>query len=136
MAMQIRPDCYEINHQDAKREYHVASFVAQAINTDIDQVRLAIEQVDGSDVHVISPEGKIVFTLEGSHQAEIGRNIDKLKNHPGLLSLAPVYHQFISEDSAPEKLAPEKLDSVNLDTENEGSTNIAPETLDQNKEAL
>ena len=98
MALQIRPDGY----QDTKGEYHVASFVAQAMNSELDQVKQAIEQVDGSDIHAISPEGKIVFTLEGSHQAGIGRNIDKLKDHPGLLSLAPVYHQYITEDSNPD----------------------------------
>jgi nitrate reductase NapD len=101
MALQIRDDCY----QDTTGEYHVASFVAQVIDTEMDRVKQAIEQIDGSDIHVISPEGKIVFTLEGSHQAGIGRNIDKLKDHPGLLSLAPVYHQFITESSDPEPQA-------------------------------
>ena len=101
MALQIRDDCY----QDTTGEYHVASFVAQVMDTEMDRVKQAIEQIDGSDIHVISPEGKIVFTLEGSHQAGIGRNIDKLKDHPGLLSLAPVYHQFITESSDPEPQA-------------------------------
>ena len=95
----MRPDNDEISDPNAANEYHVASFVAQVLDAEIDQVKQAIEQVDGSDIHAISPEGKIVFTLEGSHQAGIGRNIDKLKDHPGLLSLAPVYHQFITEDS-------------------------------------
>ena len=100
MALQIRPEDHQAD--DQKNEYHVASFVAQVMDAELDRVRQAIEQVDGSEIHVISPQGKIVFTLEGSHQAGIGRNIDKLKYHPGLLSLAPVYHQFISEDSVAE----------------------------------
>lgn len=87
------------NEATKQDEYHVASFVAQVIAAEMDQVKQAIEQVDGSEIHAVSPEGKIVFTLEGNHQAGIGRNIDKLKYHPGLLSLAPVYHQFITEDS-------------------------------------
>ena len=98
MALQYRPD----DKAEQNNEYHVASFVAQVMDTEMDNVRQAIEQVEGSEIHAVSAQGKIVFTLEGSHQAGIGRNIDQLKYHPGLLSLAPVYHQFISEDSVPE----------------------------------
>lgn len=89
----------QASNQEMTTEYHVASFVAQVADTEMDRVKQAIDQVSGSEIHAVSAEGKIVFTLEGSHQAGIGKNIDKLKYHPGLLSLAPVYHQFISEDS-------------------------------------
>lgn len=115
MALQYRPDDNEKGN-----EYHVASFVAQVMDAEMDNVRQAIEQVEGSEIHVVSPQGKIVFTLEGSHQASIGRNIDLLKYHPGLLSLAPVYHQFISEDSVAElsdqPFRPE-IQTSNLDQE-------------------
>lgn len=93
------PSTGQTSHEAVAREYHVASFVAQVIESEMAQVKQAIEQINGSEIHVVSPEGKIVFTLEGSHQGGIGKNIDGLKYHPGLLSLAPVYHQFITEDS-------------------------------------
>ena len=77
-------------------EYHVASFVAHAIATELDEVKKAISDTTLAEIHATSPEGKIVFTLEGNSQQAIGKNIDKLRVHTGLLSLSPVYHQYIS----------------------------------------
>ncbi len=99
MTMELVEKGEQASNQEATTEYHVASFIAQVIDAEMGRVKQAIEQLSGSEIHAVSPQGKIVFTLEGSHQAGIGKNIDKLKYHPGLLSLAPVYHQFISEDS-------------------------------------
>ncbi|MFT5657194.1 MAG: nitrate reductase NapD [Gammaproteobacteria bacterium] len=79
-------------------EYHVASFVAQVLNADLDDVKQAIEQIIGAEIHAVSAQGKIVFTLEDSSQQGIGQNIDKLKYQRGLLNLAPVYHEFMTEN--------------------------------------
>lgn len=76
-------------------EYHVASFVAHAMALQLDAVKDEINRIDGSEVHAVSPEGKIVFTLEADTQQTIGQHIDHLKYHTGLLNLSPVYHQFL-----------------------------------------
>ncbi|MCJ8321691.1 MAG: chaperone NapD [Colwellia sp.] len=80
-----------------KDEYHIASFVAQAMITKLVEVKEAITSTEGAEIHATSPEGKIVFTLEGKSQKSIGRRIDQLKIHTGLLNLSPVYHQYIDE---------------------------------------
>lgn len=76
-------------------EYHVASFVAHALLADLTAVKQAINQIEGAELHAVSPEGKIVLTIEDTSQSNIGQKIDQLKHHPGLLSLSPVYHQFL-----------------------------------------
>ncbi len=81
------------------KEYHVASFVAQAIASQLSEVEQAITASKGSEIHAVTLEGKIVFTLEACTQQAIGKLIDKLKYHTGLLSLAPVYHQYLNENN-------------------------------------
>lgn len=82
---------------DDKDEYHIASFVAFAILTKLNEVKEAINNTIGSEIHATSPEGKVVFTLEGSSQKVIGKRIDELKFHTGLINLSPVYHQYLDE---------------------------------------
>lgn len=79
-------------------EYHVASFVAHAMKKNITQVTEEITCTEGAEIHAVSEEGKIVFTLEASSQKKIGCLIDQLKHHVGLLSLSPIYHQFLTEE--------------------------------------
>jgi len=83
-----------------KNEYHVASFVAHAVPGAVEDVQQQILETSGAEIHVTSPEGKIVFTIEDSTQKKIGMKIDALKYHTGLMSLAPIYHQFIDESLA------------------------------------
>jgi nitrate reductase NapD len=79
-------------------EYHVASFVGHAINKHIAELTEEITQIEGAEIHAVSDEGKIVFTIEASSQKKIGFFIDQLKHHIGLLSLSPIYHQFLTEE--------------------------------------
>lgn len=78
-------------------EYHVASFVAHAMFEQLECVEQAINATEGAEIHVTSEDGKIVFTLEGNSQKSIGAKIDQLKYHNYLLSLSPVYHQYLAE---------------------------------------
>lgn len=79
-------------------EYHVASFVAHAQQQNVSAVSEEISLIEGAEIHAVSEEGKIVFTIEASSQKKIGYFIDQLKHHIGLLSLSPIYHQFLTEE--------------------------------------
>ena len=79
-------------------EYHVASFVAHAIPSHLEQVKDDIAALLGTEIHGVSEQGKIVFTVEANNQKTIARVIDQLKTHTGLFSLAPIYHQFLNEN--------------------------------------
>ncbi len=89
------------NHSDTtlseNDEYHVASFVAHAMAEQLNDVKAAILNTRGAEIHATTMEGKIVFTMEACTQQAIGMKIDELKYHQGLLSLSPVYHQFLTE---------------------------------------
>jgi nitrate reductase NapD len=79
-------------------EYHVASFVAQILMKQAEQIQQKISQIDGAEVHALSEEGKLVFTIEGKNQRLIGNRADEIKLYDGVLSLAPIYHQYLTEE--------------------------------------
>lgn len=85
-------------------EYHVASFVIQAIPTKVTTLTDYINQQAGMEVHACSPEGKIVFTVEAPTQHAIAHQTDQIKQHPDILTLSPVYHQFITEEQEAHKV--------------------------------
>lgn len=78
-------------------EYHIVSFVAQCPLDKCDEIQNLINAIEGGEVHAISPEGKMVFTVEGKNQKEIDAKTESIKFNNYVLSLAPVYHQFLDE---------------------------------------
>ncbi|GLX79649.1 sorbose reductase [Thalassotalea insulae] len=92
----------EQRYAETANEYHVASFVAHAQPQYIKQLTADIKNSEGAEIHAISDEGKIVFTIEAPSQKKIAMLIDQLKHHIGLFSLSPVYHQFLTEEQSAE----------------------------------
>ncbi len=87
------------NANNQLSEYHVASFVAYCILAEVEIVKKAITDVDGTEIHAISDEGKIVFTIESHSHKDIGKKMDILGIHTGIINLSPVYHQLLDERS-------------------------------------
>lgn len=79
-------------------EYHVASFVAHSHPKGKQTLAEEISTIEGAEVHAISDEGKIVFTVEADDQRLIANRVDQIRYHDELLSLSPIYHQFLTED--------------------------------------
>lgn len=86
-------------------EYHVASFVAYPILAQLDEVKQAITNIEGAEIHVTSEEGKIVFTMEGNSYRDIGTKMDIIRVHKGIINLSPVYHQILDETDNEKKEA-------------------------------
>jgi len=79
-------------------EYHVASLVASPILAQLDEVKAVITAVEGAEIHAVSDEGKIVFTVEGTGFKDLDKKIDIIRVHKGILNLSPVYHQVLDEE--------------------------------------
>jgi nitrate reductase NapD len=82
----------EITH-----EYHVASLVAYTMPEQVSDVEAAITAIEGAEIHATSDKGKIVLTIEGDSHKGIGKKMDLLRVHKGLINLSPVYHQVLDE---------------------------------------
>ncbi|MEI6895046.1 MAG: chaperone NapD [Colwellia sp.] len=87
------------NTKSTTQEYHVASLVASPILAQIDEVKAAINDVAGMEIHATSDEGKIVFTVEGCSYKDIDQKIEIIRIHKGVLNLSPVYHQVLDEST-------------------------------------
>lgn len=84
-------------------EYHVASFIAHALPEKTAALSDFITQQAGLEVHAVSPEGKVVFTAEGDSQKAIANQTDIIKQHGDVLTLSPIYHQFLDEQQTSHK---------------------------------
>ena len=84
--------------KDKTHEYHVASLVAYAMPEQVSAVEAAINIIEGAEVHAISDKGKIVLTIEGDSHKGIGKKMDLLRVHKGLINLSPVNHQVLDEN--------------------------------------
>lgn len=81
-------------------EYHVASFIAHAQTDTKDAVAERIGTIEGVEIHAVSDEGKIVFTVEAESQKHIAAKTDDIRFYDGVLTLSPIYHQFLTEKAS------------------------------------
>ncbi len=98
------------NHR--KAEYHVASLVASPIFAQLEEVKAVITAVEGAEIHAVSDEGKIVFTVEGTGFKDLDKKIDIIRVHKGILNLSPVYHQVLDEEQEKNLAESDKADAL------------------------
>jgi nitrate reductase NapD len=56
-------------------------------------VEKSLREVDGVELHVVSPEGKMVVTIEASGDRETTATYEFISQMDGVLSASMVYHQ-------------------------------------------
>lgn len=67
----------------------------------IEGVRQRLQSIDGVELHAVSPEGKMIVSLEAADDRETTRLYEAISLLDGVLSASMVYHQ---KESDPEKL--------------------------------
>ncbi|QYJ80671.1 chaperone NapD [Shewanella acanthi] len=85
------------------QEYHVTSLVVHAAPHALQQVEASISALNGCDIHAITPEGKLVVTLEGNSQKTILDNVEAINALTGVLSASLIYHQVDSLEQESEE---------------------------------
>jgi len=81
----------------ADSEYHVASYVVNTRPEDGARVAERINRMPGLEVHA-EQQGKLVVTAEARNVRELAEFATSLEDLGGVISVAPVYHQY---DNAP-----------------------------------
>ncbi len=74
-------------------EVHISSIVIQVLPASANKVAEYVEGVDGAEVHMVSPEGKLVVTLETETQQEVAARIDTFNQLDGVINSVLIYHQ-------------------------------------------
>jgi len=73
---------------------NISGIVVQASPDKIDMVRAQLEKISGVEVHAASDQGKMVVTIEKSHDRETADIFQEIGQLSGVLSTAMVYHHF------------------------------------------
>jgi nitrate reductase NapD len=63
----------------------------------IEVVRASLADIPGVEVQAVSPEGKMIVTLEAEGDAETTRTYEFISQLDGVLSASMVYHQKESD---------------------------------------
>jgi nitrate reductase NapD len=79
---------------------NISSAIIHAQPGQAEAVLVRLAEVSGVEVHAVSPEGKIIVTLEAEDDAAVIRSYEIIGLLDGVLSAAMVYNQTESE---PEK---------------------------------
>ena len=93
-------------------EYHIASFVVHAAPQRATAVAEAMVAVTGIEVHA-EHQGKLVVTAEAATVQRLAELSDAIQLLPGVIAVAPVYHEFMDSDAEPtEPLLPTEAKST------------------------
>ena len=83
----------------ADSEYHVSSFVVRVRPEDGQSVSSVIAAITGLEVHA-EEEGKLIVTAEAGNVRELADLSRVLEETEKVVSVAPVYHEFSSDEDS------------------------------------
>lgn len=76
----------------------ISSLVLQAKPEDLERVREQVLAIAGAEIHAVSPDGKLVVTLDESETQAAADKLTALHKLDGLMSAALVYTYFEDEN--------------------------------------
>jgi nitrate reductase NapD len=82
------------------RSMNISSVIVIPHPDHIDAVRLRLQDVDGVELHAVSPEGKMIVTIEADDDRTTTGTYEFISQLDGVLSASMVYHQ---NESDPDK---------------------------------
>lgn len=80
---------------------NIGGILVRAWPEQIGQVREALAQIEGVEVHGANEDGRMVVTVEKATTGELSDMLVLMQDVPGVLSAAMVYHQI--EESGSEE---------------------------------
>jgi periplasmic nitrate reductase NapD len=81
---------------------HIAGVVVRTRPISIVAVQQRIQSLAGAEVHVVSPEGRLVVTVEGCDRSEVADMIYQLDRLEGVLSASMAYEHSDYDPKQPE----------------------------------
>lgn len=89
------------------RELHLSSLVVHTRPEALPAVARALETL-GCEVHLASPEGRLVVTLEAEDGRDLAETVTQLQTLPGVLAANMVFHHSepAEEAAANEEMKP------------------------------
>ncbi|MDK9702871.1 MAG: chaperone NapD [Sulfuritalea sp.] len=76
---------------------NISSAIVHARPGDVAVVQAGLATLAGVEVHAISPEGKLIVTIETEDEGSNAATYERIGQLDGVMSAAMVYHQTESE---------------------------------------
>lgn len=76
---------------------NISGLLVHALPAKVEGVRSRLLQMPGVEVHAVSPEGRLVVTLENASDSEMAATFERVQGLPDVLSASLIYHH--SEDT-------------------------------------
>ena len=76
---------------------HISGVLVRCRPENIEAVKLALEALDGVEVHGANPDGRLVVTVEEASDQGIADAVLHLQDLPGVIAASMIYHQFEEE---------------------------------------
>ena len=81
---------------------HIAGVVVRTRPVSLAAVQQRIEGLAGAEVHIVSPDGRLVVTVEGDDRRQVADMIYQLDRLEGVLNASLAYEQSDYDPKQPE----------------------------------
>jgi nitrate reductase NapD len=97
----------------SEAEYHVSSFVVRVLPEDGSVVASILKAIAGLEVHA-EEDGKLIVTAEAGNVRELADLSRILEETEKVVSVAPIYHEFSSDDESATPVSHEQQQSTRV----------------------
>jgi len=77
--------------------FHLCSFIVHVHPRRQGRFLQRLAALRGAEVHALEPGGKGIVTLEAAREDELARNMEALRDMPGVVALSLIYHHHETE---------------------------------------
>jgi nitrate reductase NapD len=83
-------------------EINISGLLVHAHPDRAEAVRMRLLQIPGLEVHAVSPEGRLVVTLENASDGDMATTFERVQTLPDVLSASLIYHHTEdTQDTSP-----------------------------------
>ncbi|MER2540881.1 MAG: chaperone NapD [Azonexus sp.] len=76
---------------------NITSIILGVAPKDAAEVSARLKAIDGVEVHVIADDGRMIVTIESGDEDNTSNTFELIRQLPGVISAALVYHQYESD---------------------------------------
>jgi len=76
---------------------NITSIILGVAPKDAAEVSALLKKIDGVEVHAIAEDGRMIVTIESGDEDNTSNTFELIRQLPGVISAALVYHQYESD---------------------------------------
>ena len=76
---------------------NITSIILGVAPKDAAEVSALLKAIDGVEVHAVAEDGRMIVTIESGDEDNTSNTFEMIRQLPGVISAALVYHQYESD---------------------------------------